>query len=78
MVFRNTRMPVSAVFENLEIGATVEEIIEQFDITRELEWTQPVRQPVKTLVTVSPKSRIGCTDRESKGGVVTDSHWGSR
>ena len=55
-----TRMPVSAVFENLETGATVEEIIEQFDITRELEWTQPVRQPVKTLVTVSPKSRIGC------------------
>jgi uncharacterized protein (DUF433 family) len=34
-VFRDTRMPVSAVFENLEAGATVEEIIEQFDVTRE-------------------------------------------
>ena len=34
-VFRGTRMPVSAVFENLEAGATIEEIIEQFDITRE-------------------------------------------
>ena len=34
-VFRNTRMPVSAVFENLEAGATIEEIIEQFDLTRE-------------------------------------------
>ena len=34
-VFRDTRMPVSAVFENLEAGATVEEIIDQFDITRE-------------------------------------------
>jgi uncharacterized protein (DUF433 family) len=34
-VFRNTRMPVSAVFENLEAGATIDEIIEQFDITRE-------------------------------------------
>ena len=34
-VFRDTRMPVSAVFENLEAGATVDEIIEQFDITRE-------------------------------------------
>jgi uncharacterized protein (DUF433 family) len=34
-VFRNTRMPVSAVFENLEAGATIEEIIEQFDVTRE-------------------------------------------
>jgi uncharacterized protein (DUF433 family) len=28
-------MPVSAVFENLEAGATMEEIIEQFDITPE-------------------------------------------
>ena len=34
-VFRDTRMPVSAVFENIEAGATFEEIIEQFDITRE-------------------------------------------
>jgi uncharacterized protein (DUF433 family) len=34
-VFRDTRMPVSAVFENLEAGATLEEIVEQFDITRE-------------------------------------------
>lgn len=34
-VFRDTRMPVSAVFENLEAGATIEEIIEQFDISRE-------------------------------------------
>ena len=34
-VFRNTRMPVSAVFENLEAGATIDEIIEQFDISRE-------------------------------------------
>jgi uncharacterized protein (DUF433 family) len=28
-------MPVSAVFENLEAGASIEEIVEQFDITRE-------------------------------------------
>ena len=34
-VFKNTRMPISAVFENLEAGASIEEIIEQFDITRE-------------------------------------------
>ena len=34
-VFRGTRMPVSAVFQNLEAGASIEEIIEQFDITRE-------------------------------------------
>jgi uncharacterized protein (DUF433 family) len=34
-VFRNTRMPVSAVFENLEAGASINDIIEQFDIARE-------------------------------------------
>jgi hypothetical protein len=27
--------PVSAVFENLEAGATIDEIVEQFDISRE-------------------------------------------
>ena len=34
-VFRGTRMPVSAVFENLEAGASIDDIIEQFDVTRE-------------------------------------------
>jgi uncharacterized protein (DUF433 family) len=34
-VFRDTRMPVSAVFENIEAGASLEEIVDQFDITRE-------------------------------------------
>ena len=34
-VFKNTRMPVSAVFENLEARASIQDIIEQFDITRE-------------------------------------------
>jgi uncharacterized protein (DUF433 family) len=34
-VFRDTRMPVSAVIENLKAGAGIEEIIEQFDLTRE-------------------------------------------
>ena len=34
-VFRDTRMPVSAVFENLEAGATIDEIIDWFDITKE-------------------------------------------
>jgi len=34
-VFRGTRMPVATVFENLEAGASIEEIIEWFDLTRE-------------------------------------------
>ena len=28
-------MPVSTVFENLEAGATIDEIVEWFDVTRE-------------------------------------------
>jgi uncharacterized protein (DUF433 family) len=34
-VFKDTRMPVSTVFENLESGASIEEIMEWFDVTRE-------------------------------------------
>jgi uncharacterized protein (DUF433 family) len=34
-VFRGTRMPVVTVFENLEAGSSIEEIIEQFHVTRE-------------------------------------------
>ena len=34
-VFKGTRMPVSTVFENLEAGATIEDIMEWFDLGRE-------------------------------------------
>ncbi|HEY1949398.1 MAG TPA: DUF433 domain-containing protein [Bryobacteraceae bacterium] len=33
-VFRDTRMPVATVFENLE-DMSVEEVMEEFDVTRE-------------------------------------------
>ena len=34
-VFRGTRMPVATVFDNLQAGMTIDEIMEQFDVTRE-------------------------------------------
>jgi uncharacterized protein (DUF433 family) len=34
-VFKDTRMPVATVFENLEAGLTVEEVMEEFCVTRE-------------------------------------------
>jgi uncharacterized protein (DUF433 family) len=34
-VFKGTRMPVATVFENLEAGASIEEIMEWFDVSRE-------------------------------------------
>lgn len=34
-VLRGTRMPVAIIFENLEAGMSIDEVMEQFDVTRE-------------------------------------------
>ena len=34
-VFRDTRMPVSSIFENLEYGSSIDEIVEQYNVTAE-------------------------------------------
>jgi len=34
-VFKDTRTPVSVVFDNLEAGATIEDIMEWFHLSRE-------------------------------------------
>jgi uncharacterized protein (DUF433 family) len=34
-VFKGTRTPVAVIFENLEDGLTIDEVIEQFPVTRE-------------------------------------------
>ena len=34
-VFRDTRTPVSVVFDNLEVGASIEEIMEWFHLSRQ-------------------------------------------
>jgi uncharacterized protein (DUF433 family) len=34
-VLKDTRMPVSAIFENLEAGSDINEIVEQFHVRRE-------------------------------------------
>ncbi len=34
-VFRDTRTPVSVVFDNLEVGASINEIMEWFHLSRE-------------------------------------------
>lgn len=34
-VFVDTRTPVAIVFENLEDGMTIDEVVEQFPVTRE-------------------------------------------
>src|SRR4051812_12299151 len=34
-VLKDTRMPVATIFENLEAGMSVDEVMEQFDVSRE-------------------------------------------
>jgi uncharacterized protein (DUF433 family) len=60
-VFKDTRMPVSTVFENLEAGASIDEIMEWFHVTREqvvavlefaarsLDGPPPVQTPAPTV-----------------------------
>jgi uncharacterized protein (DUF433 family) len=46
-VFKGTRTPAAIVFENLEDGMTIEEVLEQFPVTRE---------QVKTLLEFAARS----------------------
>jgi uncharacterized protein (DUF433 family) len=57
-VFRDTRMPVSAVFENLEAGATVDEIVDWFSISKEevIEVLEFAARSVAAPVPVKPAS----------------------
>ncbi len=55
-VFRGTRMPVAAVFENLEDGLTIDEIVELYDgLTREQ--VQAVLDFAAQSLAVPPRSR---------------------
>jgi len=55
-VFRGTRMPVAAVFENLEDGLTIDEIVELYDgLTREQ--VQAVLDFAAQSLATPPRSR---------------------
>ena len=51
-----TRMPVSAVFDNLEAGSSIDEIIEQFHVTREQ--IQAVLEFAARSLDVTPSSPV--------------------
>jgi uncharacterized protein (DUF433 family) len=57
-VFRNTRLPVATVIENLE-DMSIDEVMEQFDVTREqieavLEFvSQSLQPPIQTQTTAA-------------------------
>jgi uncharacterized protein (DUF433 family) len=54
-VLRDTRMPVSVIFENLEYGSSIEEIIENYGVTREQ--IQAVLDFAARSAATSPASR---------------------
>ena len=55
-VFKGTRMPVAAVFENLEDGLTIDEIVEIYDgLTRE--HVQAVLDFAAQSLAAPPRSR---------------------
>jgi uncharacterized protein (DUF433 family) len=62
-VLRDTRMPVAVIFENLEYGSSIEEIMENYDVTREqiqavLEFAaQSAAAASPDKVSVSPDAR---------------------
>jgi len=63
-VFRNTRMPVATVFENLEAGASLEEIIEQFHLTRQQ--IQAVLEfAARSFDAPAPSGALGLADADS-------------
>ncbi len=55
-VFKGTRMPVAIVFQNLEAGANIEEIMEWFDLTREQ--VEPVIEFAARSLDVTPSSPV--------------------
>jgi uncharacterized protein (DUF433 family) len=55
-VFRDTRTPVSVVFDNLEVGASISEIMEWFHLTHE-----------QVVAVIEFAARIHYVRRQSKG-----------
>jgi len=62
-VFRNTRMPVATVFENLE-DLSVEEVMEQFDVTRE-QIEAVLRFVAESLKAPAPAEQLVSSDAHS-------------
>ena len=63
-VFKNTRMPVATVFENLEADSDIDEIIEQFHVTRE---------QVQAVLEFAARS-LDAPPLPSVASVTTDAH----
>src|SRR5690349_14066555 len=63
-VFKNTRLPISTVFQNLEASATVQEIAEWFDISPQL---------IKEVLDFAARSLEGTPHPEERKSSYEDS-----
>jgi uncharacterized protein (DUF433 family) len=63
-VFRDTRLPVSTVFENLEAGATINEIIEWFDIPKE-QVIEVLQFAARSLAAPVPAQPVSASSRDA-------------
>jgi uncharacterized protein (DUF433 family) len=64
-VFRDTRMPVATIFENLEAGSNIDEIIEQFHVTRE---------QVQAVLEFAARSLDAPPQPPAGAAITTDAH----
>ena len=71
-VFKGTRMPVTTVFENLEAGANIEDIMEWFDISRE-QITAVVPGARYSLSRNSPRVSKTTSEAASSGDLARNS-----
>jgi uncharacterized protein (DUF433 family) len=58
-------MPVSAVFENLEAGATVDEITEWFDISKE-QVIEVLQFAARSLAAPIPSPPVSVSSRDAR------------
>jgi uncharacterized protein (DUF433 family) len=58
-VFKGTRMPVATIFENLEAGSDIDELIEQFHVTRDQ--IQAVLEFAARSLDIPPALPVGST-----------------
>jgi len=63
-VFKDTRMPVATIFENFEAGSDIEEIVEQYHVTR---------QQVQAVLEFAARS-LDAPPVPAGGSVASDAH----
>jgi uncharacterized protein (DUF433 family) len=65
-VFTDTRMPVATVFANLEAGLTVDEVMEEFSVTRE---------QINAVLHFAAQSLAAPPSAQAQASMLADAHY---